>query len=93
MNTLTDTIIRPRITEKAALSSETLNAYVFEIAESASKENVAKAIKSLYKVNPIKINIVRLPAKQIFSKGRKGFGKSVKKAYVYLKKGEKIDIA
>lgn len=86
-------IIRPRITEKASMSAEIQNAYVFEVSKDANKNNLSKAIKELYKVTPEKINIVRLPAKKVLSRGKVGRTNSVKKAYVYLKKGEKIDIA
>lgn len=85
-------IIRPRITEKAALVAETLGAYVFEVTKKATKGNVAKAIKEIYKVTPVKVNIVNLPAKKIVSKGKTGHGKQIKKAIVYLKKGEKIEL-
>lgn len=87
------TIIRPRITEKASLTSETQGSYVFEIEKNATKKSVADAIKDLYKVTVVKVNIVNLPSKVVFSKGKKGRSKSVKKAYVFLKKGEKIEIA
>lgn len=88
-----DVIKRPRITEKAAYSSELSNAYVFEIDANANKANVATAIKDLYNVTPIKVNIVKLPAKKVLSKGKRGKTSRVKKAYVYLKKGDKIEIA
>ncbi len=92
MKTHHDTILRPRITEKSAVSAETLNAYVFEISKDATKQNVMKAIKELYKVEPVKVNIVKLPSKKVMSKGKVGSTRSVKKAYVYLKKGDKIEV-
>ncbi len=86
-------LLKPRITEKAALLNESNNAYVFEISNSANKTSVAKAIKDLYKVTPKKVNIVKLPKKNIISRGKKGTTKAVIKAYVYLNKGDKIEIA
>ena len=85
-----DILIRPRITEKASLVLEN-NVYTFEVASSATKLQVAGAIKIFYKINPIKIRIVRNPAKKVFLRGKKGVKAGVKKAYVYLKKGEKIE--
>lgn len=84
-------ILRPRITEKSGDASQKLNAYTFEIKPSASKNEVAKAVKELYKVSPLKINITNLPRKRIFSRGKKGWSGGVKKAVVYLKKEDKIE--
>lgn len=86
-------IIRPRITEKAASMTENNNpAYVFEVHPSANKQMVKEAIKDLYKVNPIRINIVKNPAKTVSRRGRLGKTKGVVKAIVFLKKGETIEI-
>lgn len=86
-------ILGPRVTEKAAYSAEVQNAYVFEVSASTNKVEVLRAIKELYKVNPVKINIVKLPAKKVFVKGKSGKTARIKKAYVYLAKGEKIELA
>lgn len=85
-------IIRPRVTEKATLLAEQGGVYVFEIEKDANKKTIATAINNLYKVSPVKINIVKIPRKQVFVRGKKGFKAGGKKAYVYLKKGEKIEI-
>ena len=84
-------ILRPRITEKSGDASQKLNAYTFEIKPSSSKNEVAKAVKELYKVTPLKINITNLPRKRILSRGKKGWSGGVKKAVVYLKEGDKIE--
>ena len=84
-------IIRPRITEKSGVLSESSNVYTFEVIKSADKNSINKTIKSLYKVTPKKIRIVNLPEKNVIVKGRKGTKPSVKKAIVYLKKGDKIE--
>jgi large subunit ribosomal protein L23 len=83
-------ILRPRITEKASLILEK-NVHAFEVASSATKKQVAEAIRVFYKVIPVKINIVKNPAKEVFIKGKKGNKAGVKKAYVYLKQGDKIE--
>jgi len=84
-------ILRPRITEKSGDASQKLNAYTFEISRSTSKNEVAKAIKELYKVTPLRINVINLPRKRILSRGKKGWSGGVKKAVVYLKEGDKIE--
>ncbi len=86
-------LIKPRITEKAAVLSETSNVYTFEITKGATKTTVKRAIKEVYKVSPIRINIVKLPSKKVLVKGKKGSTKDIRKAYVYLKKEDKIEIA
>jgi large subunit ribosomal protein L23 len=85
-----DTLLRPRITEKATFLSEK-NVYAFEISDKATKKSVAEAVRAFYKVVPIKINIVRNPAKKVFIRGKRGVKSGVKKAYIYLKKGDKIE--
>lgn len=84
-------VLRPRITEKSGITSQQLNAYTFEVRASTSKKEVSKAIKELYKVIPVKINVINLPRKSKFVKGKKGFSPSVRKAIVYLKKDDKIE--
>ena len=83
----------PRITEKAV--QMTVNdTYVFEVAMDATKRDVATAITAIYGVVPRKVNIVRKNSRAFVSRFRNRRGKKtgMKKAYVFLKKGDKIDI-
>jgi large subunit ribosomal protein L23 len=80
----------PKVTEKAGIKAESQNVYTFEIHKEATKHNVMDAIKKIYKVTPIKVNIINLPAKKVFQRGKAGRKKSIKKALVFLKKGDKI---
>ncbi len=84
-------IKKPRITEKSGLQAEASGVYTFEVTERANKKSIAKAVKELYKVTPVKVNITNLPAKKVFSRGKTGRVSGVKKAVVYLKKGDKIE--
>jgi large subunit ribosomal protein L23 len=84
-------LIRPHITEKATITSEA-GVYVFEIAKDATKTDVSRAIKSLYKVTPVQVRTVTTPAKRLFVRGKRGASAGNKKAYVYLKKGDTIEI-
>lgn len=86
-----EVIIRPRITEKATIVQEG-NVYVFEVFSDATKSKVSKAIKEIYKVEPKKVNVVNSPSKKVFIRGKIGTKSGVKKAYVYLKEGDKIEI-
>lgn len=85
------TIKNPRVTEKASDASQR-NVYIFNVAVSANKKEIKKAIFSLYKVKPIKVNILTVPHKNIVSKGKKGIRGGGKKAVVYLKKEDKLEI-
>jgi large subunit ribosomal protein L23 len=85
-------VSRPRITEKSAFGVEK-GVYTFEVSKDSNKESIKQAIKVLYKVSPRKIAIVKLPSKKVFSRGKNGKQSAIKKAYVFLKKGEKIDLA
>lgn len=91
----TGVIIRPRVTEKATFLSGNGDrmVYVFDVTNSANKTNVASAIKTLYKVVPAKVSILKVPSKKSFVRGRVSTGKTGRKAYVYLQKGDKIDLA
>jgi large subunit ribosomal protein L23 len=86
-------LIKPRITEKAALLLEK-NVYTFEIPKGATKYDVRDAVKSLYKVTPTDIRIVNRQPRQYMSKvkGRRMKVSGLRKAYVYLKKGDRIDL-
>lgn len=83
-------ILRPRITEKSGVLSQG-GVYTFEVTLGANKNSVASAIKSLYKVTPIKVAMLNNPAKNVFVRGRRGVVPGVRKALVTLKKGDKID--
>ena len=88
-----DVLRRPIVSEKAAKLSET-NGVVFEVAMSATKEDVAKAIEVLFDIKPTKINIVITKGKVKTFRGRStGTQRSVKKAYVSLPKDAKLDLA
>lgn len=87
-------IRRPRLTEKAA-NLTVGNVYTFEIEPGASKHDVARAVKALYKVTPKKIAVVNTKGKRVSLRTRRGMGRksASRKAYVYLKAGDKIDFA
>lgn len=85
-------LIRPLITEKANLKAEH-SVYIFEVAKSSTKPEVNKAVKEIYKVTPVKVATVTIPQKRVIVRGKRGKKAGYKKAYVYLKKGEKIEIS
>lgn len=86
-------LLAPRITEKGAYMSAA-GVYVFNIARDANKVQVAEAIQETFKVTPRKVTVVNLPRKVTQTRGtnRTGMTRAQKKAYVFLKKGDTIDL-
>ena len=84
----------PWFSEKALLLTEK-GAYTFDIPRTATKADVAGAIKEIYKVSPKAVRIVNLPAKSKSMRNRRGFGVRARrrKAYVYLHTGDTIQFA
>ncbi len=85
-------IIAPHITEKASAQS-VANAYTFVVAKNATKHAVASEIKKEYKVTPVAVNITNMPRKYTFIRGKLGTQAGIKKAIVFLKKGDTIAIS
>ncbi len=86
-------LIAPRITEKGAYLAEQ-GAYVFNVEKHANKKAIASAVKEIYKVSPRKVTLIAIPRKRVVTRGtnRMGVTAGGKKAYVFLKKGDKIDL-
>lgn len=71
-----------------------MGAYVFNVHKDANKNEIAYAIREIFKVTPRRVTVVSIPRKKRLTRGTNRMGKSVggKKAYVYLKKGETIEL-
>ena len=87
---MTTIIKNPRVTEKASFAVEQ-NVYTFDISAGANKTEIKKAIFALYKVKPLKVNVLSVPTKKTLSNGKAGVRGGGRKAFVYLKKGDKIE--
>ncbi len=84
-------IKRPIITERATDLGK-LGKYVFLVATEATKPEIKKAVKAIYKVDAVSVNIVMKPAKKKMRGSLKGGQKGYKKAIVTLKAGQKIEV-
>lgn len=80
----------PRITEKATFLSDK-NVYTFNVPKDFNKIEIAQAVEAIYKVRPVQVRIIAVPAKNFIYRGKPGVKKGGKKALVYLKKGDKIE--
>lgn len=86
-------VASPRITEKATYAIAK-GCYVFVVPDDATKKEIAKAIEATFKVTPRQVNIVRIAPRKVVSRARntRGTKSGHKKAYVFLAKGDKLDI-
>jgi large subunit ribosomal protein L23 len=84
-------LVKPLVTEKAGnMSAE--GKYVFEVNSFANKVEIKKAIRAVYNVNPVKINILNVSGKSVRYGRTQGKTKNWKKAVVTLKPGDKIEV-
>ena len=74
-----DIIIRPIITERA-MAGTADKKYVFEVAKSAGKIEIKKAVEEIFGVKVASVNTLNVMAKA----GRPGTTRAWKKAYVTL---------
>ncbi|HEY4526735.1 MAG TPA: 50S ribosomal protein L23 [Candidatus Paceibacterota bacterium] len=83
-----------RITEKATMH-QAGHVYTFDVASYATKRDIVRAVLALYKVKPIKVATVMVPEKKVrnMKTGKIGVKKGSKKAYVFIKQGETINIS
>ncbi|HEY0011117.1 MAG TPA: 50S ribosomal protein L23 [Candidatus Paceibacterota bacterium] len=90
---LAHTLTKPWFSEKALIGTEQ-GVYVFQVPASATKPEIKAAIEKFYGVAPRQVRIVNLPAKQKSLRTRRGVGTRARrhKAYVYLKKGDSIQL-
>ncbi len=84
------TLIRPHITERTSMQAAE-DVYCFRVGTSATKPEIAAAVKAEYKVTPINVRIVRMEGKAMNRGGKAGSRRGYKKAYVRIAKGQKIE--
>lgn len=89
---LYDVIRRPLITEKTTMLSEQ-NKVSFLISERATKQDVKKAVETLFKTKVTKVNVINIDGKRKRFRGVAGKRNDVRKAIVTLAEGQSIDIA
>ena len=85
-----DIIVAPVLTEKTHAQQESAHKYVFKVHKDANKNDVKQAVNYLYKVTPLKVNIVNVPFKG--RSQRKLVRADYKKAVITLSDKEKIEI-
>ena len=79
-----DVIIRPIITERS-MAGAAEKRYVFEVAPTAGKIEIKKAVEEIFGVKVAKVNTINVSGKaKRMGAGRPGTTRSWKKAYVQL---------
>ena len=84
-------IIRPIITEHSYDLIER-NTYTFEVAPTANKIEIAKAIEEIFDVDVVKVNTLNVKPKPKRQRYNKGYTRTWKKAMVTLKDGDTIEL-
>jgi large subunit ribosomal protein L23 len=91
MYNVEDILIKPLLTEKISVQTETLNRYGFQVALHSNKHQIKGAIEKLFDVKVMNVKTSITPGhEKRFKKGIKKYSK-VKKAYVQVKEGQKIE--
>lgn len=86
-----DIIKSPAVTEKGTLVSEH-NQVVFNVASTATKPEIKKAVEGLFGVKVKAVNTLVRKGKQRRFKGQLATLSDVKKAYVTLEEGQRLDV-
>jgi len=86
-----DTLLRPVITEKSMMSSES-GKVVFTVPLSATKDDVKAAVEAIFNVKVNKVNTIKQEGKAKRFKGYRGVRSDYKKAVITLAEGQNIDV-
>ncbi len=83
-----DIVIRPIITEKS-MNGTAMKMYTFEVAKSANKIEIKKAVEELFGVKVSKVNTLNVRGRLRRQGRTKGYTPAFKKAYVTLAQDSK----
>ena len=92
MSNARDVIIRPLVTEKTMGSQDGNNTVVFEVAKGTNKIQIRQAVEEIFNVKVESVNVVNQKPKTKRMGRYVGKTNHLKKAYIKLKDGYKIDI-
>jgi large subunit ribosomal protein L23 len=81
----------PRVSEKTARLAES-NQYVFEVAKTATKDDVKAAVEHLFNVKVLAVNVANIKGKSKAFRQRAGRRSDKRKAYVRLAEGQTLDV-
>jgi large subunit ribosomal protein L23 len=86
-------IKRPLVTEKA-ITAQSIGKYSFIVDQKANKNQIATEFKSLFGINPIKVNlyVIKGKVKTNWKTRQPIVHPDCKKAVITIKKDQKIDL-
>jgi len=85
-----DIILRPIVTEKSSLMKDGANQYVFEVARTANKIEIARAVEQLFKVKVMSVRVMNIEGKTRRLGKHSGKRADWRKAVVKLNPKDKI---
>lgn len=91
MKTVYEVIVSPLLTERGTFLKEKDNKVMFKVAKSANKIEIKKAVEEIFKVKVDCVTTVNYKGKKKRLGKFEGKRSDWKKAFVTLKKGEKLD--
>ena len=98
MSDVYDVIIQPVVSEKSARQMEARNVYTFQVAGSANKIDIARAVEKLFDVNVLNVRTMNYAGKarralmaRMTKNQAPGRRSSFKKAVVTLAEGDHIE--
>lgn len=94
---ITEVLRHGIVTEKSTKQQE-LNKYTFKVALEANKIDIRRAVETMFNVNVVSVNTMRMPGKgRMMYRRRRGSAPRIKearewkKAIVTLREGQTID--
>jgi large subunit ribosomal protein L23 len=90
-------VLRHGIVTEKSVKLQARNQYTFIVALNANKIDIRRAVESLFNVDVVKVNVLRMPGKPKWIRRRGSAPRPVKprewkKAIVTIKAGQTIDI-
>jgi large subunit ribosomal protein L23 len=89
---MSDTLVllRPIVTEKS-MTQTNAGRYTFEVRKDATKQEIAEAVATAFKVDVVDVNVIRLKGKERRVGRRVGRMPDRKKAIVTIAAGQRIE--
>ncbi|MBI2773567.1 MAG: 50S ribosomal protein L23 [Chloroflexi bacterium] len=83
-------LLRPIVTEKS-MSQTNAGRYTFEVTRSATKQEIAEAVATAFKVDVVDVNVMAVKGKERRTGRHSGRTGDRKKAVVTVAKGQRIE--
>jgi large subunit ribosomal protein L23 len=86
-------LLGPHVSEKSTAAAESNKQVVFKVRLDATKQQIRRAVESLFEVQVANVTVARMPSKAKRFGTKIGRRSAWKKAYVRLAPGHDIDFA